>query len=95
MGPLWVHIGGTLYSGDDWYDRDMRLEVECGGRLCKPLLMASIQLCSILVQSTWLLFNMFKPVSDTRMNVIFAGLEVGGWGGGGWKWMVIPTVTAM
>ena len=29
---MWVHIGGTLYSGDDWYDRNMGLElmvVEC------------------------------------------------------------------
>ena len=23
MGPLWVHGGGTLNSGDDWYDRNM------------------------------------------------------------------------
>ena len=29
---MWVHSGGTLYSGDDWYDRNMRQElmvVEC------------------------------------------------------------------
>ena len=70
MGPLWVHSGGTLNSGDDWYDRNMRLELmvvewvfegggSMGGTLSEadkvaPMLMAYIQLRSIFVQSTQL-----------------------------------------